>query len=170
MGSLQRFAKAVVEGDAEDVTVYRRPGSEIVVVGKFDRWDGSVGAWQEALTLALADWWDGTVGAWQKALTLAQMTRLGHNFLVQTKTSTIEPMLKSYIAKPVPSPVRQQLGNVRRSIRDIEEGTGDREWHLASLSQEIHDVLASNGLAPEARTWVESMRRKYLPSDAPSSE
>lgn len=147
MSSLQRFAKAVVEGDLEGIDVHRREGSEIVAVGKSDGWNGSVGAWQAALTNELME---------------AEILRL-RSLFVRSKTSTIEPMnMQQFAVESTASTTRQRLGNIRLSIRDIEEGVGDREWHLASLAQKIHDVLKSDELAPEARSWVESVHRKYF--------
>lgn len=55
MGSLQRFAKAVVDGDAAEIEIGRRDCDEIVLLcwQTEDRWAGSIGAWREALRSAL---------------------------------------------------------------------------------------------------------------------
>lgn len=151
MSSLQRFAKAVVEGDLEGISIWRRKGTAEIVVKRDDD----------------SDWWYGSVEAWQAALTTVlvevEVPRLRDLFR-QAKPSTIEPIPMQCSAKSTASHARLRLGNIRLSIRDIEENTGDRQWHLASLAQEIHDVLKSDELAPEARSWVESVHRKYFPT------
>jgi len=151
MSSLNRVAKAIVEGDLEGISICRREGTTDIVVKRdddSDRWNGSIGAWQAALSTALVE---------------VEVPRLRDLFR-QAKPSTIEPIPMQFPVKSTASHARLRLGNIRLSIRDIEENAGDRDWHLASLAQEIHDVLKSDELAPKARSWVESVHRKYFPA------
>jgi hypothetical protein len=55
MGSLERLANKVVNGDRDGVEVWsRHEGTEIAVGTLGDHWNGSVGAWQAALLAALS--------------------------------------------------------------------------------------------------------------------
>jgi hypothetical protein len=158
MSSLQKFAKAVVEGDLENISIWRRESTTEIVVERdddSDRWNGSVGAWQAALSTALVE---------VEVPRLRDLFRQAKPSIIEPIPPTIEPIPMQFPVKSTASHARLRLGNIRLSIRDIEEDTGDRDWHLASLAQEIHDVLKSDELAPEARSWVESVHRKYFPA------
>ena len=151
MGSLQRFAKAVVEGDAEDVTIYRRPGSEIVVVGKSDRWTGSIGAWQGALTTALAD---------------AQMTRQLHDLFVQAKTSPIDSGVKEKPMTTICGHDRDDIGQVliyskSPKIRDLDAQLSALRFMFGDVESKAMQAAAVDcyDVSKLAEMGVHEMRR-----------